>query len=69
MIDRWLTRDEAAKRIDRSERTLYRWEQHDLIKPLLGRYRERDLLEVDRRMRGRRGRPRGKVATHRIVDE
>lgn len=66
-MTRWLTRAEAAKRVKRSERTLYRWEQEQLLAPILGRYREDVLLEIDKRMRGRRGRPR--KATREKRDE
>lgn len=56
----WLTIEEAAKRVDRSLRTIYRWGEGENphLRILLNRVREDELLEVDRKMRGRRGRPR-----------
>jgi len=48
----------AAKRVGRDVSTIYRWEERGEITFTLGRIRESDLLEADKRMRGRRGRPR-----------
>ena len=62
----WLTIEEAAERVQRSPRTVYRW----IDDQLLARYEiardgkmvagviEGKLLEVDRQQRRRRGRPR-----------
>lgn len=50
----WLTRIEAAKRVGRSERTIARWEDRGLVKRVLDRYRESELLAVDLRMREKR---------------
>lgn len=61
-----LTISEAAKRVGRSERTIYAWiedahlRRYDVVRD--GRFvavvAEGRLLEVDRLMRSRRGRPR-----------
>lgn len=55
---RWLTRKEAAERVGKTERTIRNWEDAKLLKPIIGRYREDELLRADRQMRGRVGRPR-----------
>jgi excisionase family DNA binding protein len=63
----WLTIPEAAKRVGRSQRTIYSWigEGHITKYDRLGRdhrvvavVRSRPLLEVDAYMRSRRGRPK-----------
>lgn len=48
----------AAKRIGKDLRTIYRWEALGVLKFTLERVRESDLLEADKAMRSRRGRPR-----------
>lgn len=58
MSSAWLTVEEAAKRVDRDVRTIYRWQEGGHIKILLGRVSEAQLLEADRLARKRRGRPR-----------
>ena len=55
---KWLTVAEAAVRVGRSERTVYRWADGGHVVILLGRVAETQLLEADRAMRRRRGRPR-----------
>lgn len=52
-MTRWLTRAEAAARFGRKESTIKRWTKAGDITPVLGRYREDDLLEVDKMMRER----------------
>lgn len=64
MSSGWLDLAQAAKRAGRSERTVRRWIEAGHIKLVLGRMREGELLEVERRMRGRRGRPRKDTAAH-----
>jgi len=54
----WLTIQEAAKRVERTQRTIYRWQADGHLKILLGRVSEAQLLEADRLARKRRGRPR-----------
>lgn len=54
----WLTLEDAAKRVDRSVRTLYRWDDEKLISILMGRVLEADLLAADKLKRAARGRPR-----------
>ena len=57
----WLTIQQAAKRIDRSAHTIYRWAREDLITLVGGRVLERQLLEADRLKRlARRGPTRRK---------
>lgn len=55
-----LTREEAAARVGRSVRTIRSWQAHPErpLRTLLGLIPEGDLLEYDRRMRERVGRPR-----------
>ena len=55
-----LTRGEAAARVGRSVRTIRAWQAHPErpLRTLLGLIPEADLLEYDRRMRERVGRPR-----------
>lgn len=53
MADRWLTREDAAKRVDRKESTIKRWTKLGKLKPMFGLYREDDVLEVDKEMRER----------------
>ncbi|WAC65765.1 hypothetical protein OVA14_10590 [Agrococcus sp. SL85] len=53
----YLDRSAAAARVDRSERTIFRWVERGEITAIMGLFRETDLLEVDRTMRLRRGRP------------
>lgn len=61
-MSKFLTIEQAAKRVGRDERTIRRWvdtvreEGANLM--LGGLIREESLLEVERRMRSRRGRPR-----------
>lgn len=50
----WLTPAEAAKRVDRSERTIARWIEAGAVKVILGRIAENQLLQADRVMRERR---------------
>lgn len=57
----WLTITDAAKRVKRSPRTIRRWIAADLLKVMMGRVKETDLLEVERQMRGRVGRPKKRV--------
>ena len=58
MSDRWLTLTEAAERVGRTERTLWRWRRQGLVRFWLGRVNEAKLLEADRLARSRMGRPR-----------
>ena len=58
MLDGWLTIEEAAKRVDRSVRTIYRWQQAGWITILMGSVSEAKLLDADRLARRLRGRPR-----------
>lgn len=53
-MTRWLTRAEAAKRVDRSERTIARWVERGHVREMLGRISEPQLLVADREMRQRR---------------
>lgn len=52
-MTRWMTCAEAAARVGRKESTLKRWTKLGAIRTVLGRYREDDVLEVDRTMRER----------------
>lgn len=54
----WLTVAEAAERVDRDVRTIYRWQEAGHLRIMLGRVLEAQLLEADKLARGRRGRPR-----------
>lgn len=58
---RWLTIDQAAKRVHRSERTIRRWISDGLLRRFPdGRVRAEHLLDVDQRMRANvGGRPKG----------
>lgn len=53
----WLTIEDAAERVGKSERTIRNWIDAGLT-ATFGRVREDELLECDRLMRSRRGRPR-----------
>lgn len=59
-MSKWLTIAQAAKRVDRCERTIRRWmdgemqSQHQLV-------REDVLVAFEVKMRARRGRPRKSV--------
>ena len=64
MSGRWLTMREAAERVGRSERTVKRWRQQGEFPTLMGRVRERDLLDAEARVSGRvGGRPPKETAT------
>lgn len=58
---RWLTVDEAAKRVGRSARTIRRWITDDELRRFPnGKVRIEHLLDVDQRMRATvGGRPKG----------
>jgi transposase len=60
MMTNWLSIEEAAKRVGRSVRTIYRWGEGENpeLRITVNRVREDELLEVDRMMRKRLGRPR-----------
>lgn len=57
----FLTMEQAAKRVGKTERTIRNWIRAGQITHRAGYIREDDLLEADRVMRSRRGRPQ-KVA-------
>lgn len=57
-MKRWLSRQQAARRVDRHLSTIYRWEERGLLTVAFDRIEEDRLLEVDRAMGKRRGRPR-----------
>ena len=60
----WLTVAEAAKRVGRSERTIYRWAEKHLVKVHTnGMIDERKLLAADEAQRSRRGRPKKEVVS------
>lgn len=61
----WLTLSEAAERIRvegtalaSAERRVRRWIEAGELTPLAGRVRAEDLLDTEKKMRSRRGRPR-----------
>ncbi|WP_166789722.1 helix-turn-helix domain-containing protein [Cryobacterium fucosi] len=54
----WLTLDEAAARVGRSKRTIYRWVQDGSLTIHVDRVIEEKLLKVDLAKRQRVGRPR-----------
>lgn len=61
----WLTLTEAAERIRAegtalasAERRIRRWVDAGELRPTAGHYRLDDVLEAQKKMRGRRGRPR-----------
>jgi hypothetical protein len=62
----WLTIPDAAVRVGRSRRTIYAWIEADALRKydqvrgdrVVVVVREKALLEADRIMRSRRGRPR-----------
>lgn len=56
-ITRWLTLKDAAARVGKTERTIRNWVSWGELKPQMGRFSERELLAVEKAMRGRRGRP------------
>lgn len=58
---RWLTLAEAAERVGRDERTIRRWVEREELAPMMGRFREADLIATEKRMRSRVGRPRGRT--------
>lgn len=57
-MSRWLTQAEAAARAGVTERTVRNWVAWEEIKPVMGRFRETDVIETEKRMRARRGRRR-----------
>lgn len=57
----WHTITDAAHRVKRSPRTIRRWIEDKHLKAYLGRVKEEELLDVDRKMRGRVGRPKKRV--------
>ncbi|QAB18779.1 hypothetical protein Leucomu_13440 [Leucobacter muris] len=57
--------DRAAARVGKSRSTIRRWVEAELLHPVLGMVRESELLEADRKMRARRGRPRGAGSSRR----
>lgn len=61
----WLTLNEAAERIRAegtavasAERRIRRWVEAGELHPVAGRFRIADVLKTEKRMRGKRGRPR-----------
>lgn len=58
MADRWLTIAQAAVRAGRTERTIRNWIAAGELTPLVGRFRESDVVRAEHRMRAKRGRPR-----------
>ena len=60
-MTRFLSIEKAAARVERSERTIKRWGESGLA-ITAGMVREDALLEMDKRMRERRGRPKGAKA-------
>ena len=60
-MTRFLSIEKAAARVERSERTIKRWGESGLA-ITAGMVREDALLDMDKRMRERRGRPRGSKA-------
>lgn len=58
-MNRWLTQAEAAARAGVTERTVRNWVAWEEIKPVMGRFRETDVIETEKRMRARRGRRKG----------
>jgi hypothetical protein len=56
-VTRFLTLEEAAVRVDRGESTIRRWIDKGLMS-VAGRIPEQSLLEFEKKMRDRRGRPR-----------
>lgn len=58
--DTWLTVEQAAQRLGVTERTVRRYVARDGMQQLLGRVREKDLIEHEAaaRARARAGRPR-----------
>lgn len=60
----WLTVAEAAKRVDRTERTIWLWAEKGLIKIHPGgKISERLLLAAEEEARKRRGRPKKQVVS------
>jgi hypothetical protein len=53
----FVDRAAAAELVCRSERTIYRWVALGELTPVMGHFRASDVLEVDRLMRTRKGRP------------
>lgn len=60
MADRWLSLAEAAVRVHRTKRTIYRWIDDGELRAFDGRVRESHVLDVDKAMRTRVGRPAGR---------
>jgi len=58
-MSRWMTQSEAAARAGVTERTMRNWVAWEEIKPVMGRFRETDVIETEKRMRARRGRRKG----------
>lgn len=61
----WLTLTEAAERIraentaiESAERRIRRWAEAGELKATAGRFRLADVLDTEKRMRAKRGRPR-----------
>jgi len=56
----WLTIPEAAKRVDRTERTIRSWIAQGDVRIAFRRIREDDLIQVDRQKRAARSKGRPK---------
>lgn len=61
MADQWLTLEEAARRVHRSRRTIERWTsgEQPRLRVFNGLVMVKHLLDVDKAMRSRVGRPKG----------
>ncbi|MFL2002283.1 helix-turn-helix domain-containing protein [Microbacterium sp. A1-JK] len=56
MSSGYLTQQQAADRAGVTERTIRNWVLWGEIKPLMGRFKESDVISTEKRMRARRGR-------------
>lgn len=63
MTNKILTIDEAAVVTGRSKRTIYTWIQRGELTPIRSYIDLNDLLEAERKMAERRGRPRKEHAS------
>lgn len=52
----WLTQEQAAARAGVTARTIRNWVAWGELSPRLGRFKESDVIETEKRMRARRGR-------------
>ncbi|MCC4250697.1 helix-turn-helix domain-containing protein [Microbacterium testaceum] len=64
----WLTQEQAAERAGVTTRTIRNWIAWGELQPRLGRFKEKDVIETEKRMRARRGRRKPTNNTNRSYE-